>query len=147
MRKIADCRLFPSESHCSLTISGTEDEVVRAAAEHAASVHSHEDTPELREQIRAAAQRVGGREQELTRLDPRQDVGHLHDVEPCHEPVEPGAAREHLAAREDGRAQHLTQRLRAGPWRRGGRVAGQRWTSVRSAGHASGGPGRCRKFT
>ena len=52
MRKIADCRLFPSESNCSLTISGTEDEVVRAAAEHAASVHGHEDTPELREQIR-----------------------------------------------------------------------------------------------
>ena len=53
MRKIADCRLFPSESHCSLTIGGTEDEVVRAAAAHAASVHGHEDTPELREQLRA----------------------------------------------------------------------------------------------
>ena len=53
MRKIADCRLFPSESHCSLTISGTEDEVVRAAAAHSADVHGHEDTPELREQIRA----------------------------------------------------------------------------------------------
>ena len=53
MRKIADCRLFPSESHCSLTISGTEDEVVRAAAQHAASVHGHEDTPEFREQVRA----------------------------------------------------------------------------------------------
>lgn len=53
MRKTADCRMFPSESRCSLTISGTEDEVVRAAAEHAASVHGHEDTPELREEIRA----------------------------------------------------------------------------------------------
>ena len=53
MRKVADCRLFPSESRCSLTISGTEDEVMRAAAEHAASVHGHEDTQELREQIRA----------------------------------------------------------------------------------------------
>lgn len=53
MRKIADCRLFPSASRCSLTISGTEDEVLRAAAEHAASVHGHEDTPELRQQIRA----------------------------------------------------------------------------------------------
>ncbi|WP_407061447.1 DUF1059 domain-containing protein [Actinomadura napierensis] len=28
------------------------DEVVRAAAEHAASVHGHADTPELREEIR-----------------------------------------------------------------------------------------------
>ena len=51
-RKIADCRRFPSESNCSLTIIGEEDEVVRAAAEHAASVHDHEDTPELRQQIR-----------------------------------------------------------------------------------------------
>ena len=53
MRKVADCRMFPSESNCSLTISGTADEVVRAAAEHAASVHGHEDTAELRDQIRA----------------------------------------------------------------------------------------------
>jgi hypothetical protein len=49
---MADCRRFPSDSDCSLTIIGEEEEVVRAAAEHAASVHSHEDTPELREQIR-----------------------------------------------------------------------------------------------
>ena len=53
MRKVADCRLFPSESNCSLTITGTEEEVVRAAAEHAASVHGHEDTAELRQQLRA----------------------------------------------------------------------------------------------
>jgi hypothetical protein len=51
-RMMADCRRFPSESNCSLTIIGEEDEVVRAAAEHAASVHGHEDTPELREQLR-----------------------------------------------------------------------------------------------
>jgi hypothetical protein len=51
-RMMADCRRFPSESNCSLTIIGEEDEVVRAAAEHAASVHDHEDTVELREQIR-----------------------------------------------------------------------------------------------
>ncbi|HEX2087656.1 MAG TPA: DUF1059 domain-containing protein [Solirubrobacteraceae bacterium] len=50
-RVMADCRRFPSESNCSLTIIGDESEVVRAAAEHAASVHGHEDTPELREQI------------------------------------------------------------------------------------------------
>jgi predicted small metal-binding protein len=53
-RKFVDCREMPSESGCSLYISGTEDEVVRAAAEHAASVHGHEDTPELREEIRGA---------------------------------------------------------------------------------------------
>ncbi len=51
-RKIADCRRYPSESNCTLTIIGEEEEVVRSAAEHAASVHGHEDTPELREQIR-----------------------------------------------------------------------------------------------
>ena len=52
-RKVADCREFPSESNCTLTISGEEDEVVRAAAEHAVSVHQHQDTPELRVQLRA----------------------------------------------------------------------------------------------
>lgn len=52
MRKMADCRDMPSEMNCTLAISGEEDEVVRAAAEHAASVHGHEDTPELREEIR-----------------------------------------------------------------------------------------------
>jgi predicted small metal-binding protein len=51
-RMMADCRRFPSESNCSLVIIGEEDEVVRAAAEHAASVHGHEDTPEMREQMR-----------------------------------------------------------------------------------------------
>ena len=51
-RKVADCREMPSESNCTLTITGEEEEVVRAAAVHAADVHGHEDTPELREQIR-----------------------------------------------------------------------------------------------
>ena len=53
MRKIADCRRFESESNCSLTIIGEEDEVVATAAQHAAAVHGHADTPELREQVRA----------------------------------------------------------------------------------------------
>ncbi len=51
-RKMADCRRFESESNCSLTIVGEEDEVVEAAAQHAVSVHQHEDTPELREDVR-----------------------------------------------------------------------------------------------
>jgi len=51
-RVMADCRRWPSDANCSLTILGEEDEVVRAAAEHAASVHGHEDTPDLRKQIR-----------------------------------------------------------------------------------------------
>ncbi len=51
-RMMADCRRWPSESNCSLTIIGEEEEVVRAAAEHAQSVHGHVDSPEMREQIR-----------------------------------------------------------------------------------------------
>jgi hypothetical protein len=50
-RMMADCRRFPSESNCSLVIIGEEDEVARAAAEHAAAVHGHSDGPELREQV------------------------------------------------------------------------------------------------
>ena len=51
-RMVADCREMPSESGCTLTIAGEEDEVVRAAAMHAADVHGHQDGPELREQIK-----------------------------------------------------------------------------------------------
>jgi len=46
-RMMADCRRFASDSNCSLVIIGEENEVKRAAAEHAISVHGHEDTPEL----------------------------------------------------------------------------------------------------
>ena len=53
-RKVSDCRLMPSVNNCSLTIAGTEEEVVKAAAEHAVSSHGHQDTPELREQIRGS---------------------------------------------------------------------------------------------
>ena len=51
-RKVADCRDTPSERGCTLTISGDEDEVVDAAAQHAVSAHGHEDNAELREMIR-----------------------------------------------------------------------------------------------
>jgi predicted small metal-binding protein len=51
-RVMADCRRFESESNCSLTIIGEEDEVVKTAAQHAEAVHGHEDTPELQQQIR-----------------------------------------------------------------------------------------------
>jgi hypothetical protein len=52
-RKIADCRRFESDSNCTLTIIGEEDEVIDAAAQHASTVHGHEDTPELRETVRS----------------------------------------------------------------------------------------------
>jgi predicted small metal-binding protein len=53
MRKVVDCRDSPSEKNCTLRISGEEEEVVRTAGEHAASVHGHTDSQELREQIRS----------------------------------------------------------------------------------------------
>jgi len=51
-RKYIDCGEFPSENNCQLKISGREDEVLKAATEHAVSGHGHEDTPELKEQLR-----------------------------------------------------------------------------------------------
>lgn len=66
-RVMADCRRFPSDSRCSLTIIGEEDEVLRAAGQHASEVHGHENTAELREQLRGmlepeAAYQAGTRE-------------------------------------------------------------------------------------
>ena len=52
-RKSIDCRDHPSEKNCSLKISGTEEEVLDAAAQHAASAHGHQRTPELREQMKS----------------------------------------------------------------------------------------------
>ncbi len=51
-RKVADCRRFPSEDGCTLTISGEEDEVLAAAVAHAVSVHGHDDTEEVRAWLR-----------------------------------------------------------------------------------------------
>ena len=52
-RKSIDCRDYPSEKNCSLKLSGTQQEVLDAAVQHAVSAHGHEETPELREQIRS----------------------------------------------------------------------------------------------
>jgi hypothetical protein len=52
-RKVIDCRRFPAEKPCSIAISGTEEEVLQLAVLHATTVHGHQDTPELREQIRS----------------------------------------------------------------------------------------------
>jgi hypothetical protein len=51
-RKFVDCRSVPSESNCSLYISGEEDHVIEAASQHAVAVHGHEDNEELRNMIR-----------------------------------------------------------------------------------------------
>jgi predicted small metal-binding protein len=52
-RKSIDCRDYPSEKNCSSKISGTEAEVLDAAVQHAVSVHGHESSAELREEIRS----------------------------------------------------------------------------------------------
>jgi hypothetical protein len=49
---MADCRRFESDTNCSLTIIGEEEEVINAAAQHAVDVHGHQDSPEFREQLR-----------------------------------------------------------------------------------------------
>jgi predicted small metal-binding protein len=51
-RKMIDCRRMPSERNCSITIAGTEDEVLTIAVRHAVEEHGHADTPELREMLR-----------------------------------------------------------------------------------------------
>jgi predicted small metal-binding protein len=52
-RKYIDCRDYPSESGCTVAISAdSNDEVVEAAAQHAVKVHGHEDSSELRQQLR-----------------------------------------------------------------------------------------------
>jgi predicted small metal-binding protein len=54
-RKFIDCREFPSEMNCTIAISAdSETELLDAAVQHAVTVHSHQDTPELRAQIRSA---------------------------------------------------------------------------------------------
>lgn len=70
-RKKADCRKYPSEANCTLTLTGEEDEVLQAAVEHAVSVHGHEDTPEFRDQLRGL----------LEDESPAADTGDMHFVQ------------------------------------------------------------------
>jgi len=54
-RKYIDCREFPSEMNCTVSIfADSDDELLEAAVQHAVSVHRHEDTPELREEMKKA---------------------------------------------------------------------------------------------
>nr|WP_315597110.1 DUF1059 domain-containing protein [uncultured Cupriavidus sp.] len=53
-RKYIDCREFPSEKNCTVALSAdTEDELLEAAVQHAVKVHQHQDTPELRSQLKS----------------------------------------------------------------------------------------------
>jgi predicted small metal-binding protein len=51
-RKYIDCREMPSENGCDVAMAGSDEHVLEAAVTHAVSAHGHEDTPELREQLR-----------------------------------------------------------------------------------------------
>jgi predicted small metal-binding protein len=52
-RKSIDCQDYPSEKNCSLKMSGTEQEVLDAAVQHAISAHGHKNSPELRDEIKS----------------------------------------------------------------------------------------------
>lgn len=53
IRKVIDCREFPSDTHCTVSIAAdSESELLEAAVQHAVSMHHETDTPELRKEIR-----------------------------------------------------------------------------------------------
>lgn len=55
MRKMIDCREFPSEMKCTLAIAADSDEeLLEAAVQHAVAVHQHEDSAGLRAALREA---------------------------------------------------------------------------------------------
>lgn len=52
-RQTIDCRDFPSELGCTVSVAAdSEEELLGAAAYHAVQVHHHADSPELRTQLR-----------------------------------------------------------------------------------------------
>lgn len=52
-RKYVDCREFPSEKNCTVAIAAdADDELLEAAVQHATAVHGHQDSPQLRQQLR-----------------------------------------------------------------------------------------------
>ncbi len=53
-RMYIDCREMPSESNCDLAMAGSEEHLLDAAVIHAVTAHGHEDTPQLRQEIRGA---------------------------------------------------------------------------------------------
>jgi predicted small metal-binding protein len=52
-RKVIDCRWFATENPCDIAISGSEEEVLNIAVQHAVESHGHQNTPELRNQLRS----------------------------------------------------------------------------------------------
>jgi hypothetical protein len=51
---VANCGKFPSEKNCKLVImapAAQREDLIEAAATHAAASHGHENTPELRKEL------------------------------------------------------------------------------------------------
>ena len=47
-----DCREFPSDKKCTVSIAAdSQSELLDAATQHAVAVHGHKDTPEFRAQL------------------------------------------------------------------------------------------------
>ena len=53
-RKYIDCREFPSDANCTVALCADSDsELLEAAVQHAVAIHTHTDSPELRQQIQS----------------------------------------------------------------------------------------------
>ena len=52
-RKFIDCRDYPTDIKCSLTLTAdTEEELLDAALQHGIAVHGYQNTPSLRDELR-----------------------------------------------------------------------------------------------
>ena len=58
-RMTIDCRSMPSDSNCTVVITGEEDEVLTLAAAHAVATHGHTDDAALRDGLRAVMRDEG----------------------------------------------------------------------------------------
>ena len=61
-RKYMDCRTVPSDKQCTLAMSGEEEDLLEAAAQHAVKTHGHKDGPELRRMLRSNLREIPGSE-------------------------------------------------------------------------------------
>lgn len=51
-RMMIDCRDYPSQMNCTISIAAdSKNELVEAAVQHAVAVHGHKDSKELRDMI------------------------------------------------------------------------------------------------
>ena len=59
-RMFIDCRDFPSEMNCTISIAADKKkELVEAAVQHAIAVHGHKDNKKLRDMLGKAIKKEG----------------------------------------------------------------------------------------